>query len=1271
MIISRWVRWDWRWWTPVTFLALAIYPPLLLSGRGKVVADTSGDLYLDPGGVLDRATSMWDPTVGLGTVVESRQGLLWPIAPYYWLMDQLAVPDWVAQRLWLGTLLVIAGAGVVFLGATWRWRPRSAGAAAFVYALSPFVLTLATRSSVALLPYAALGWLLALAVRATRNRGWRHPALFALTVATAGPGDPTAMLLLGLVPVAWVIYAVVSSERVSRTRATSTLAKIGLLTVTVNLWWVAALTVGATNGIHAFRYGEPAELVAAASTAPEVLRGLGFWGFYNGSRLGPSLEAGVSYTQHLWLIGLTFALPSLGLLGLGVVRWRHRPFVIGMVLVATVIAVGAYPWDNPSPVGAGMRALLQTDTGLAVRNLPWIVPAIALGSAIGIGSLVGAISEQTPRGSLAAAAAAAALAYAALPSLWGLDLAPVDARRDESPPDYWLEAAAYLNGRAAEQSGGVDEPYTASRVLELPGFGRASYEWGYTDDPVTPALIDRGYAARQLLPQGSPASAGLLRDLDRRIQEMTLEPEAFVPIARLLGVGDILVRNDPMIDDSGEVSYGGALPFVRNAVGEQQVTFGPDSHGSVALAASPIPDPQPIVNAVPTSSEVFISGDGDGLIDAAAARLIDGTELIRYSASVTDQETFVTENLVDDRAIIITDTNRARAQRWNTIRDNEGYTEQSDSGLLDNDPEDRRLPLFDDREGIASVSEQRGLSVRATSYGGRFTYEPSQRPSRAADGDPSTAWMVGESGRVANQRLELHADSPLTTDSVTLHQSGGSNQNRWISRVELRFDGDDPLRVDLDQSSRTPDGQTIDIGQRTFGTLSIEIIADSVGNRARYDGMDAVGFAEVTIAELTVDELIRMPSDVLDSGGFRTLRYPMAVVQTRQRSATEASGQPEETAIARALQVPTQRDYRVGGRARVSSMASDATRNTVLDARSPEDPGLIDTGCRNDLLTLDDRPVPVRITGDAAAAANGRHLLIEGCGPVSIPGGDHDFRARPGELTGIDLDQLVWCSQSGGAACSGRGPLLPRDAASSLSAAVVSSDNTTVSVEVAGAQRGDPFWLVFGQSHNSGWDLVDTELEHGSAQLVNGYANGFLVTPDSDSFEITIRFIPQNRVEIAFLLSLIAAGAALLLCVTPSRPLYPTPISQTEPLRRIRALTWEGALPTRRDATIVGVVSGAAATVAINPGMGLAVGLLAGFATRREGWRPAFTVLPAALVAATGLYVIAIQYRNEYLPGVEWVQETSRLHPYALVAVVLLGIDVALERVWARYSEYQ
>src|SRR3954469_11800942 len=201
-------------------LAAVAYVPLLWSSPGLVSADTKSYVTLDPSRLLAKAPYLWDPAVGMGTVTHQTIGYLWPLGPYYWTMEHLGVPDWIAQRLWLGTLLFAAGAGVTFLLRTWRVPLGAAPAvAAFAYLLSPYVLDYAARISVILLPWAALPWLIAFTARSLRGATWRWPALFALTVMTAGSVNATAIVLAGLGPLLWVPWAVWGARETSARRA--------------------------------------------------------------------------------------------------------------------------------------------------------------------------------------------------------------------------------------------------------------------------------------------------------------------------------------------------------------------------------------------------------------------------------------------------------------------------------------------------------------------------------------------------------------------------------------------------------------------------------------------------------------------------------------------------------------------------------------------------------------------------------------------------------------------------------------------------------------------------------------------------------------------------------------------------------------------------------------------------------------------------------------------------------------------------------------------
>ena len=100
-----------RMWL-AAFAAL-VYLPMLAMQPGKVDADTKSYLYLDPTRFLARAASLWDSKIGMGTLSHQTIGYLFPMGPWYWFTEQvLGLPAWVAQRLWLGTIVLAAGLGM-------------------------------------------------------------------------------------------------------------------------------------------------------------------------------------------------------------------------------------------------------------------------------------------------------------------------------------------------------------------------------------------------------------------------------------------------------------------------------------------------------------------------------------------------------------------------------------------------------------------------------------------------------------------------------------------------------------------------------------------------------------------------------------------------------------------------------------------------------------------------------------------------------------------------------------------------------------------------------------------------------------------------------------------------------------------------------------------------------------------------------------------------------------------------------------------------------
>lgn len=926
---------------PLAAFAGFCYLPLLVTSPGQVVADTKSYLYLDPGRLLARAWSMWDPHVGMGTVTHQNIGFLWPMGPYYWAMEQLGVPDWATQRLWLGSILLAAGLGARYLTRTFGWRGPGIAVAMCAYAWTPYVLTIAVRISAILLPFAALPWMIGLTVRALRTGSWRHPAVFALVVATVGTSNATSILLAGIGPTLWVVWTLVTgTQRPGRVAAA--VGRIGVLTLATNAWWIAGLSVQATHGVEVLRYTESVETTAAASSAAEVLRGLGYWFFYGDDALGPWVMPSPPFLTSAALLGATFAIPVLALAAGSLARWRERSFVVLLLLVGLALTVGVYPYDAPSPIGRLLARFLHSDIGMAMRSMPRAAPLVVLGLAVSLGAGVRALGHRTPRATIPAAACVIGLVVLSIPPLWQRTLAPENLRRPEDVPSYWTDAAAHL-----------DATDDGTRVLEVPGADFTSYRWGTTIDPVTPGLTDRPMVARELVPMGSAAAANLLKAFDGRLQAHIAEPATVAPLARTMRAGQVLVRSDLAYEHYDTPRPRDLWHLLRRAAGlgrptpfgipepnraeapmpmldELELSLDPSFEDPPPVAVFPVTGAPPIVTTKPTAAPIVLAGDGEGIVDSAGAGLIDGTELIRYSAAMTDAE--LAAALDDGALLVLTDTNRRRAERWGTIRFTSGYTEPAGLRPLRLDRTDARLPLFpaagDDSRTVAV--QRGGITANATSYGGRNEYLPEDRPAHAVDGDAATAWRARRDDPVRGEHLELRLEQPVTTSRLTF-LAPPPPINRWITRVALRFDGGSTVTVDLDETSRSAPGQTVDIGPRTFSTLDIEVLDDSAGHRGRYGGLTSTGFAEVTIGDRRLDEAIRPPVDLLARAGTRSLQHPLAVVLTRLRSAaTNTERLDEESSLVRVLGLPDGRAFRLAGAARLSPRADDALVDSLL-----------------------------------------------------------------------------------------------------------------------------------------------------------------------------------------------------------------------------------------------------------------------------------------------------------------------------------------------------
>jgi len=950
-----------RGWVAIGYalLALAAYVPVLRSDPGKVAADTKQYLYLDPGRLLSRAVSMWDPHIGMGTVTHQNIGYLFPMGPYFWVLDKLGVPDWVAQRLWLGSILFFAGMGALYLLRTFGIRGPGVVVAAVAYMFTPYTLDYSARISVLLLPFAALPWMIGLTRKALRDGGWKYPAIFALVVQVIGGVNATALIFAGVGPVLWIVYAWLVEHEVTWRRALGVTVRIGTLTLLTSLWWIAGLEMQGTYGLDILKYTETVRAVATASFPNEILRGLGYWFFYGGDRIGPWVESASLYTQRPVILIAGYGLVVLSLLAAGVVRWRHRLFFVALLLVGMIIAVGPSPYASPTPLGAIFKAFANSSSaGLALRSTARAVPLVVLALAVMLGLGVNeAVGRLRRRGhpALAGVAVAAVVVLIAvnMPSLFNGTFYGKNLERPENVPTYWTQATKYL-----------DSLGDSTRVLEEPGSDFAAYTWGNTVDPITPGLMDRPYVARELIPYGTAGTADLLNAFDLRFQEGVADPSGVAALLQRMGIGDVVLRNDIQYQRYNLVSprelnrvfaripglgaptgFGAKAPSsqVKPAAGareEDEIDLGaPANEPNLnPVVVYPVEHPTAIVRAESARHTLMISGDGEGMVDVSDIGLLAAAGATQYSASYPTS-TALRAAVAPDAALVVTDENRSRARIWSSVLDNVGYTEQAGEKPLVDDPNDARLPVFPREQADAlSTTQQRGIkTIQASAYGNTITYTPEDRAARALDGDTSTAWRADALGNALGQFIRLQLDAPITTDHVNLVQPLSGPRNRWITNVQLSFDGKSAESVSLDASSRTAAGQTISFGPRRFSTLEIKITGTSDGHRKLFGGADAVGFAEIRLRDahadhdVRLDEVVQMPQDLLDAMGSGAGAHPLILVMTREAVRPVPPRTDPELSIARTFDLPGARTFSLTGSASVNPDASDAAIAVALD----------------------------------------------------------------------------------------------------------------------------------------------------------------------------------------------------------------------------------------------------------------------------------------------------------------------------------------------------
>jgi len=961
-------------------LAGLAYIPLVLVKAGVVTSDTKTYLYLDPGRFLRQATSMWDPTVGLGTVTHQYIGYLLPMGPFYWFFSVIGVPVWVAQRLWLGSILFAAGAGVLYLSRTLQLRAPARTVAALAFMLSPYFLQYSGRISVILLPWAGLPFMVALTAKALRDGGWRYPALFAIVVALTSGINATAILYVGVAPILWLLFAVFVQREVTLKTGIVVAARLALLTILTCLWWITGLIVEAAYGVDVLRYTETLRATTSTSSASDVIRGLGYWYFYGQDRLGAWTASVLLYTQHLWLVALSYLVPVLSFLGGVIARWRHRTYFVVLVLVGVVLSVGSHPFSNPTPVGSLLKKfMVDTTAGLALRSTDRATPLVILGLAMLLGSGVSALRRRLPRTSLVIALAVVTAVIADNPAIFNGDAEVASFFVQPAKlPTYQMKAITHLN-----------TTHPGTRVLAIPGEQFASSRFGDTVDPPQPAFLTRPYVTREQQVMGSIATADTLAALDDPIELGTEQWSSLAPMARLLSAGDVLVQYDQRFEHynspepqllaqdlaktpdglSDPVSFGTPRPNTPSYsyVDDQNLAPIAPLPNPPPLVDYTVDNPRPVTRGESNAGALIVAGDGVGLEELAAAGLLNTDSAIYYASTLDKDPVQLDELLGGGADVVLTDTNRKQAFRWDTFVGDYGYTETPADNPARNDPSDSPLDLTPrapiDSKTVAAYLG--ALDATASSYGSADSYAPETSAYAAIDSNLDTSWTTGIGiPDPAGQWWQLQLGRVITTDQVTLVQPQNGNTNRTITRVTLTFDGGRPLTVRLGAASRTAVGQKVPFAPRSFRTLRITIDATS-DDTVSAAAATAVGFGEVELPGVHAFQIVKMPTDLLKDAGAASVHDRLTIDMSRERVSPFSFPYrtDPETTIAREFTLPTARTFTLTGTASLSALIPDDEIDRLVGREAP--------GQTNAVVAYSKGRLPGDLAATASAAADG------------------------------------------------------------------------------------------------------------------------------------------------------------------------------------------------------------------------------------------------------------------------------------------------------------
>ncbi len=1210
--------------TPRRYLvgvSLVLTGAALAQRPGKIVADTKVALAIDPGHFLGNALHLWNAGADSGSVGDQSTGYLVPMGPFFLLTHALGIPTAIAQRLWLGLLLIVGFWGLVRLGDALGIgnRPgRILGGLA--YALSPFVLSRIGDNSALLLGGVMLPWVLLPLVRATtpRDGDTDGPPVSARRAAAA---SGCAVLLMGGVnasvtldalipPVLWL--ALMCRGR----RAWILRAWWAGAVVCAVAWWVVALRLQGRYGIDFVRYTESASTTTSVTSLPETIRGTADWLGY--LRLNTTqLSSAWTYIGAPAAVVASYVLAALGLAGLCRSRVPARRFMLACLGVGVVAVAAAYAGDPHGVLSTEWRHALGGPLA-ALRNINKFQPLIRLPLALGLAHCLPLLAVRSARklswrratnlasGLVVAAAVTVGAATLGLGRVY-------PSSSFAAVPSYWQDAASWLDRHA-----------TNSRTLLLPGSGFGDYRWGDPADEPLLWLAHTTWAVRNVIPLGGVNSTRLLDAIEQQLAQRAA-PDLAATLARS-GVGYVVVRNDlaaqagdePPASDQiqAALTHGGLHrvtsfgPLLAGRLSGRQVFFHvhPPAARVPALEVWATPGAHQ-VDAYPAHELAVLSGGPEAIPAIQAAGVLGQTPTVLAADVAGGKAAVPLPAGLHPSGWIDTDTLARRDEQFGTLHGGTSYL-LADGAKAAGENSGPQMRLDLEPQGHQTVARYGGISaVTASHYGTLLGAFPLAGPQSAVDGDLGTAWSVsGFPNHNVGQWLQVSFPTARSVPFVIVQMLADSPKRPHVTSLRVTTAGGSAVTRIRD----TEKLQRIAVPSGSTKTLRLTI-AGVAGRGSLFVGP---GVRELNIPGVVIQQEVVLPADAATLFAAGRAAPNLSYVFSRDRTDPRAFLDLDpERQIARVFTVPRTASFFVAGtavaRIGAATLAGPAAGTVTLPCGS------------GPTVRIDSTNYATYLRGSRAAYAAGQPIALGLCvlRPVQLAPGSHTLRTLPSAKgdPAIGVANL-WLTSRGTPAQPSARTATPR---------TWSSERREVRLPA-----GDATILTIHENFNRSWHAT-ADGKRVAALRVDGWQQGFLVPAGA---AVTVKLV--NSPGIAFHQQLIAAAVLVLaLLLAAALPAY----RRRRPILAARA---HGTLITR----LAALIAAAAVTslvagplvAAVIPVLAIAVWFI----------RRAAPVMALAAIAVAG--GVALTSPERYP-----VSHQGAFSPIAQVAVAL-ALDVAL-----------